>query len=159
MAELAILQKRRIEAEILGEVYQVLKTRDGKAAAREIIGAACSASAIAQGKAFAAELGQPPDLLDFADILPHWTKEDALEIEVLRSTQDHMDFNVTRCRYAETYAEIGLAEIGDLLSCNRDGDFCIGYNPQITLTRTQTIMQGAGYCDFRYRIGAGEKPD
>ncbi|MCB1440719.1 MAG: L-2-amino-thiazoline-4-carboxylic acid hydrolase, partial [Nitratireductor sp.] len=39
-----------------------------------------------------------------------------------------------------------------LLSCNRDGDFCIGYNPDIEMTRTQTIMRGASHCDFRYRM-------
>jgi len=26
-----------------------------------------------------------------------------------------------------------------------------GFGPEIKLTRTQTIMQGASHCDFRYR--------
>ena len=47
---------------------------------------------------------------------------------------------------------MGLGDIGDLLSCNRDGDFCIGYNPEMELERTQTIMKGASHCDFRYRM-------
>ena len=47
--------------------------------------------------------------------------------------------------------EMGLAEIGGLLSCGRDGTFCTGYDPRIKLERTQTIMQGASHCDFRYR--------
>ncbi len=46
---------------------------------------------------------------------------------------------------------MGLAEIGHILSCGRDGTFCTGYNPKISLERTQTIMQGASHCDFRYR--------
>jgi hypothetical protein len=50
------------------------------------------------------------------------------------------------------YREMGLSEIGHLLSCNRDGSFCEGYDDRIKLTRTQTIMQGASHCDFRYRI-------
>jgi hypothetical protein len=50
------------------------------------------------------------------------------------------------------YRDMGLGEIGHLLSCNRDGDFCIGYNPNMELTRTQTIMKGASHCDFRYRM-------
>ena len=61
------------------------------------------------------------------------------------------DFNVRRCRYAETYRAMGLGEIGDILSCNRDGAFCEGYDPRIKLTRTPTIMKGASHCDFRYR--------
>ena len=55
-----------------------------------------------------------------------------------------------RCRYAETYKAMGLGEIGHLLSCNRDGAFCEGYDPKLKLERTQTIMQGASHCDFRY---------
>lgn len=46
---------------------------------------------------------------------------------------------------------MGLGEIGHLLSCQRDGTFCEGYDPKLKLTRTQTIMQGASHCDFHYR--------
>jgi hypothetical protein len=48
------------------------------------------------------------------------------------------------------YREMGLADLGALLSCNRDGSFCDGYDPRLKLTRTQTIMGGADHCDFRY---------
>ncbi len=152
MSDGGILERRRIEAEILGEVYKVLKARHGKEEAQAVIGAACSASAIAQGKRFAEEFDHAPDLADLAAILPNWTKGGALEIEVLEEASERLDFNVTRCRYSETYAELGLAEIGHLLSCNRDGDFCIGFNPDMDLQRSQTIMQGGSYCDFRYRM-------
>ena len=76
----------------------------------------------------------------------------ALDIEVLVATPERFDYNVRRCRYAETYKAMGLGKIGHLLSCNRDAVFCQGYNPAIALKRTQTIMQGAAYCDFRYRF-------
>lgn len=157
MADISILERRRIEAEILGEVYRVILARDGQVAARDVIGATCSASAIAQGKGFSQGLPLALDLEDFAAILPNWSREDALQIDVLVATPERLEFNVTRCRYSEVYAEMGLAEIGDLLSCNRDGDFCIGYNPQIKLTRTQTIMQGASHCDFRYCMAPSEE--
>ena len=94
-------------------------------------------------------IGEKPDLRDFADILPNWTKEEALEIEVLDEAASVMNFNVTRCRYAEMYEEMGLKDIGHLLSCSRDADFCKGYNSEIKFERTQTIMKGAKYCDFR----------
>lgn len=66
-------------------------------------------------------------------------------------------FNVTRCRYAEMYRSMGLGEIGHLLSCNRDGTFIEGYDSRIKMERTQTIMQGASHCDFRYRMTEDEK--
>jgi hypothetical protein len=50
------------------------------------------------------------------------------------------------------YRAMGLGHIGHLLSCNRDGTFAEGFEPALTLGRTQTIMQGAKRCTFRYRL-------
>lgn len=152
MTTLPIIERRRIEAEILKHVYDVLKERQGEAAAREVVDAAVSRSAIEQGARFRAELGRDPNLADFADILPNWTKGGSLELEVHHAGPDRLDFDVTRCRYAEMYRDMGLGEIGHILSCNRDGEFCTGYNPAMELTRTETIMSGAKRCDFRYRL-------
>ena len=49
------------------------------------------------------------------------------------------------------YRELGLEELGYTLSCNRDGSLLAGFAPDVEFTRTQTIMQGASHCDFRYR--------
>src|SRR5882724_9585768 len=74
----------------------------------------------------------------------------SLEIEVREQSDQSFRFNVVKCRYAETYKAMGLGEIGHLLSCNRDGAFCEGYDPKLKLERSQTIMQGASHCDFKY---------
>lgn len=149
---LPIIERRRIEAEILKQVYDVLVESHGIDVARATIDTAVSRAAVAHGAKLRDELGRDPNLKDFADILPAWTANDALEIEVIAVRPDQLDFDVRRCRYAEMYRAIGVGEIGHLLSCNRDGEFCTGYNPAIKLTRTQTIMQGASHCDFRYRL-------
>jgi hypothetical protein len=150
--DIPILLRRRIEAMILKHVFDVITERSGREEAEAVIGTTCSRSAIEQGRMLAEDLGHAPDLTDFAAIQPNWTREDALQIETLEMSEEKMDFNVTRCRYAEMYMDMGLGDIGHLLSCNRDGDFCIGYNPDIEMTRTQTIMKGASHCDFRYRM-------
>nr|WP_321443867.1 L-2-amino-thiazoline-4-carboxylic acid hydrolase [uncultured Cohaesibacter sp.] len=155
MKDIPILERRRIEAMILKHVLDVITERSGREEAEAVIGETCSRSAIEQGKSLAEDLGHAPDLADFAAILPNWTKEDALQMDVLVAEKEKMEFNVTRCRYSEMYREMGLGDIGHLLSCNRDGDFCIGYNEDIELTRTQTIMQGASHCDFRYKMKKG----
>lgn len=152
MNDLPILPRRRIEALLLSHVRDVIAARSGDAEARAVIGEAVTKAAIEHGRGMAEALGHAPDLADFNDILPLWTKDGALEIDVLEATPDRLSFNVTRCRYAEMYREMGLGDIGDLLSCNRDGDFCTGYNPDMALTRTQTIMRGASHCDFRYSM-------
>lgn len=152
VTDIPILLRRRIEAMILRHVLEVISDRSGRAEAEAVIGEACSRSAIEQGQQMAEALGRTPDLTDFAAIQPNWTREDALRIDTIEASEDKLDFNVTRCRYSEMYREMGLGDIGHLLSCNRDGDFCIGYNPEMELTRTQTIMTGASHCDFRYRM-------
>lgn len=152
MKDMPILERRRIEAEILKHVHEVMEARSGTEEADAVIGAAVSRSAIDQGRGMAEALGHPPNFEDFAAILPLWTKHDALTIQALETSPDALEFNVLRCRYAEMYREMGLGRIGHLLSCNRDGDFCTGYNPKMKLTRTQTIMSGASHCDFRYRM-------
>ncbi|MEF2073680.1 L-2-amino-thiazoline-4-carboxylic acid hydrolase [Consotaella aegiceratis] len=156
---LSIIERRRIEAEILKEVYDVLIETQGVDAARRTVGEAASRSAVKQGQRFRDELGREPDLRDFADILPNWTAEDALQIEIHETAADRLSFDVVRCRYAEMYRAMGLGAIGHLLSCNRDGQFCVGYNPKMSLERTQTIMQGASHCDFRYSLAEGEPAD
>jgi hypothetical protein len=84
-----------------------------------------------------------------------WQQDGALEIEFVARTPTRLEFDVTRCRYAEMYRELGLADLGALLSCNRDGEFCAGYNPAIAFSRPHTLMEGASRCDFRYRLEAG----
>ena len=81
----------------------------------------------------------------------------ALEIEMLRQDEDHLDFNVTRCRFAEMYRAMGLEDLGSSLSCCRDFTLVEGFNPALRLVRTQTLMEGASHCDFRFRR-EGERP-
>jgi hypothetical protein len=159
ITDIPILLRRRIEAMILRHVLEVITDRHDRAEAEAVIGETCSRSAIEQGRQMAEALGRTPDLTDFAAIQPNWTREDALRIDTIEASPEKLDFNVTRCRYSEMYHEMGLGDIGHLLSCNRDGDFCIGYNPEMQLTRSQTIMSGASHCDFRYRMKDGPVKD
>jgi len=150
---LGILEQRRIEAAFAKGVYEEMKAELGEARAKAIL----SRAVVKMAKATAAEMareapGGEPSLAHFIALQPLWTKGDALRIETLRQDERHYDFNVTRCRYAEMYLEMGLADLGAVLSCNRDGAFCEGYHPKLRLERTQTIMGGASHCDFRYRM-------
>jgi regulator of protease activity HflC (stomatin/prohibitin superfamily) len=149
--ELGILARRKIEAAIIAPIYDELRRAIGEDEARNILRRALRRAAIEAGTEFASRAEGEADLESFKGILPLWTKDDALTIEVIDDAPGVFDFNVKRCRYAEAYRAMGLGDIGDILSCNRDGAFCEGYDPRIKLTRTQTIMGGASHCDFRYR--------
>ncbi|MBV9251515.1 MAG: L-2-amino-thiazoline-4-carboxylic acid hydrolase, partial [Acetobacteraceae bacterium] len=75
----------------------------------------------------------------------------ALDYRVIEQSRDAFAFDVTGCRYAEFYKELGKPEAGFLLVCTADLATAEGFDQNIELTRTQTIMQGASHCDFRYR--------
>ena len=150
-SELGILARRRIEAAIIAPIYNEMREALGEEKARDILRRAIRRAAIDAGTEMASRADGEANLESFKAILPLWTKDDALTIEVIDDKPGVLEFNVRRCRYAETYRAMGLGEIGDILSCNRDGAFCEGYDPRIKLTRTQTIMGGASHCDFRYR--------
>ncbi len=147
---LSMIEKRRIEAEILKHVYDQLKESHGIEVARSTIGEAVRRSALEQASRFAAQSPKGTSLQGFIDMQPLWTAEGALTVEEVGRSENSYAFNVVRCRYSEMYKAMGLGEIGDLLSCQRDGTFCEGYDPKLKLERTQTIMKGASHCDFRF---------
>ena len=147
---LAMLEKRRIEAAILKHVYDTLKASHGVEVAKGTIAQSVRRSAIEQAGQFAAAVGGKTSMQTFIERQELWTRGGALEREVLEQSDTKYRFNVTRCKYAEMYRAMGLGEIGHLLSCQRDGTFCEGYDTRLRLKRTQTIMQGASHCDFDY---------
>ena len=151
MSELPIIELRRIEANIIKPIYEEMAAELGEEKARRILGSAIRKAAIEQGRTLAAASGEPTGIAGFAKLLERWTANDALRIEVLEQDDERFDFNVVRCRYSEMYREMGLGDIGALLSCNRDGAFCEGYDERLELSRPQTIMSGASHCNFRYR--------
>ena len=147
--EMSVLDRRRIEAGVLGPVFKAFAREIGEERAREIIGRTIVEIAKEQGKALA-ERFDDNDLRTFAKAKEPWTRNRAIETETIEEDEEHYSFNVVRCRYAEMYKELGIPEMGFLLSCGRDFAMSQGFNPEIKLARTQTIMQGASHCDFRY---------
>ena len=150
-AALPMLERRRIEAAILKHVYDTLKQSHGEDVARRTLADAVRRSSIEQAAELAAKVDGKTSMQTFIDRQAQWRAGDALTVEVKEQTDTSYVYNVTRCRYAEMYREMGLGEIGHLLSCQRDATFCEGYDKRLKLTRTQTIMQGASHCNFDYK--------
>ncbi len=89
------------------------------------------------------------DLEQLAEGTGFFAAGDALDYEILESSPERFDMNVTRCGYAAMMEEFGAREVGHLLICNLDFEMAARMGTE--LTRTQTCMQGAARCDFRYR--------
>ena len=78
---------------------------------------------------------------------------DAVDIEFLKQEPTAMEFNITGCRFAQFFRELGEPELGFALLCAMDNTAAeeIGAG-EVQFTRTGTIMQGADHCDFRYAL-------
>lgn len=155
MTEIPVLTKRKLQAQVIGPIYAEMVEQLGESKASSILDMAIRKAAIAEGKEFARKApGGVTSMADFIRLYELWTADGALEVTVLEANDKVFNFDVTRCKYAETYKEMGLGKVGHLMSCNRDGTFCQGYDPKIKLERAQTIMGGASCCTFRYRYNA-----
>ena len=149
-AKLGVLTRREVEARILIPVINALGDAFGRDEVLAIVRDTIVKIAREQGAALSQQMGGD-SLKNFVDSLAYWTQDQALEIDLIEESDDLLSFNVTRCRYAELYESLGIREIGTSFSCTRDFALIEGFNPDISLERTQTIMEGAEYCDFRYR--------
>ncbi|HZU36154.1 MAG TPA: L-2-amino-thiazoline-4-carboxylic acid hydrolase [Gemmataceae bacterium] len=147
----SLLKQREIEARIVGPIYRAFAKEIGEERARAIIAGVIRELAHESGCDAARRVGGN-DIAHFAQAKERWQQDDALTIQTLRQDEQHLNFNVTRCRYAEMYMALGLPELGGVLSCGRDGAMGEGFNPELKLRRTQTIMEGASHCDFRYTL-------
>ncbi|MHC1710837.1 MAG: L-2-amino-thiazoline-4-carboxylic acid hydrolase [Solidesulfovibrio sp.] len=148
---ITLLEKRRIEAAMLAEVYAVLLERFGRETALTVVEDTVIKAAFDAGKAFAATAPDGPSLAHFATVTELWRRGGALVIENERPGQESISFDVTRCRYAESYREMGLPEeLATRVSCLRDGAFMAGYSPHLLLTRPETIASGSNRCPFTF---------
>ena len=146
-----VLTRREIEARIVAPLLDALGEEFGRERVLEVAREVIVNVARKQGVQVAESMGGHT-LDHFAASMEAWKKGDAIEMEVLSKSERVFAFNITRCRYAEMYAELGISELGVLLSCNRDFALIEGFNADITLTRTQTIMDGESHCDFRFEL-------
>jgi predicted ArsR family transcriptional regulator len=146
---ISILDRRKIEAQIAGPLIKAFIEEIGedKAVVRSVIGKLARQS----GMDLANALGGNT-MADLARGLTAWAKGDAYEMEGTTLSATEYVYNITRCRYAEMYKAIGMADLGVILSCGRDFELISGFNPKMKLTRTKTIMEGCDCCDFRIKL-------
>jgi predicted ArsR family transcriptional regulator len=147
--EIGVLRRREIEARILAPVIDALGAEFGRDRVLAVVRDVIVRVAREQGRALAGRMGGD-SLADFARALEDWQRDDAYRMDVLEQSAERFAFNVTKCRYAEMYRALGIPDLGALLSCNRDFALIQGFNADVELRRTQTIMEGASHCDFRF---------
>jgi len=151
MADPTVLEQFKIQAQVLVPLLKAFQEELGEERANAIARKGLASWAYKMGQQVGAQ-GTGTAAEKMAAILPVFSAGDAHDIEVLNQSAAAFEFNVTRCRYAQFYQELGEPELGFLFVCSQDFPLTEGFSPDLELTRTQTIMQGASHCDFRWRM-------
>ena len=157
--DVPLIERAKIQAQILVPLLKALKTELGEARANDLVRKALGDHFRRLGETVWKRRGEHGMGEKMAASFGISAAGGALDYDVLAKTADAFDVNVTGCRYAEFYRELGAPELGFLLVCSSDFPFAEGFGGEVELTRTQTIMQGAGHCDFRYRLKQAAKAE
>jgi hypothetical protein len=147
----SVIEQAKIQAQVLVPLVKALQAELGEARANALVRAALSDTYRRHGEAFWRAKNEKNLGKTVASAFATYARDDALDYRVIEQSPDAFAFDVTKCRYAEFYKELGEPELGFLLVCTADFATAEGFGPDVTLARTQTIMQGASHCDFRYR--------
>jgi predicted ArsR family transcriptional regulator len=150
---LSLLDKTRIQAQVLVPVLRALRAELGRDKADAIVKQALRG----WSKQLFAAIG------DGVDGSPrrkwaamHTAMADVTErdvtVDMRRHDKEALEFDVTQCRFAEFFRALGEPELGALLICETDFDIAAAGESDVTFTRGQTIMQGAPRCTFRYKF-------
>jgi hypothetical protein len=155
--DIPLIEQVKIQAQVLVPLVKALQAELGEERANAIVRKALEDLYRKYGEKWwrtqgARNLGEK-----VASAFEMFAAGDALEYEVVKKTPEAFEVNVTECRYAKFYNKIGAPELGFLLTCSADFSHAEGFGANVQLTRTQTIMQGASHCDFRYALKKNEK--
>ena len=153
--EIPILLRREIEARIAGPLIEAFMKEFGREKTIAVASDVILKLAEESGAALAQRCGGN-SLDHLSKGTGQWSAGGALKRDVLEQTDTEYNYNIVSCKYADMYKQLGLAEMGFIFSCGRDGKMFGGFNPDIKFERTQTIMEGAEYCDFRLSLNKGE---
>jgi hypothetical protein len=147
----SVLEQAKIQAQVLVPLVKALQDELGTERANTLVRKILGDLYRGYGEQFWRTKNEKNLGKALASAFATYARDDALHYRVVEQSQDAYAINVTRCRYAEFYKELGEPELGFLMVCT--GDFAIaeGFGADVELARTQTIMQGASHCDFRYR--------
>jgi hypothetical protein len=155
--DIPLIEQVKIQAQVLVPLVKALQAELGEERANAIVRKSLAEWFRKAGDLWWRSQGTRGFGEKMAATFDRFAAAGALDYEVIRQTPDAFEVNVTGCRYAKFYKEIGAPELGFLLTCSADFAMTEGFGDGVRLTRTQTIMQGASHCDFRYALQRSEK--
>ena len=148
---LSLLDKTRIQAQVMVPVLRALRAGLGKERADAIVTQALRdwSKQLFAGIAQGIEGGPRRKWKAIQDVFGEVSGRE-VAFDILRHDKEALDIDVTRCRFADFFRALGEPELGALLICAADFDIAAAGEGEVSLEREQTIMQGAPSCTFRY---------
>ena len=151
--KLSLLDKTRVQAQVLVPVLRALRAALGKEKADAIVKEALRGwsrdlfAAIGDGVEGSPRRKWAAMHTAMADI----TERD-VAVEMRRKDKEALEFDITQCRFADFFRALGEPELGAILICETDFDIAAAGGVEVSFTREQTIMKGAPSCTFRYKF-------
>ena len=145
-----LIEQVKIQAQVLVPLVRALQSELGEERANALVRKAIGPIYRRYGEAWWEQAAG-----DFGQVLStsfrRFASGEALDYRVVEQTPETFAVDVTGCRYAKFYQELGEPELGFLLTCGADFSLADGF-AGVELKRTRTIMQGADHCDFRFKL-------
>ena len=150
---ISLLDKTRIQAQVLVPVLRALRAELGKDQADAIVRQALRDWSKALFGAIGEAIeGSPRRKWATLQGALNEVSAREVEFEIKRHDEEALDIDVTRCRFAEFFRALDEPELGALLICETDVDIASAGGDEVSLERAQTIMHGAPSCTFRYKF-------
>lgn len=148
--DIPVIEQVKIQARVLIPLVKALRAELGEERANDLVRKALGETFRKLGENYWQARRETDLGKNMAGLWERFAAGDALDYHVLRQSPDAFDIDITGCRYAQFYQALGEPELGFLMVCSQDSSMARGFGPDIELKLTQTIMQGANHCDFRY---------
>jgi len=150
---ISLLEKVRIQAQVLLPVMRAMRGEMGREKADALVRDALRE----WSKQLFADIGSGIEgspgrkFAKMNGALAEVTERE-VTFDMHRDDREAREFDITSCRFAEFFHALGEPELGALLICHVDADIADAGGDAVSFRRTQTLMQGAPCCDFRYRF-------
>src|SRR6202043_3633661 len=150
-----VIEQAKIQAQVLVPLVKALQAELGKERANALVRKALGDVYRRLGEQWwraneSTHVGE-----NMALAFASFAKGDAVEYSVRAQSQDTYEIDVTECRYAQFYEELGEPELGFLLVCSLDFPFAEGFGPQNKPPPHQTHQGGPP--PLRFSLQAAER--
>ena len=151
--DITMLDKVKIQAQVLVPVMRALRAELGRDKADALVKGALRdwSKAIFAGIGKDIEGSPYRKFATMNTALADVTMQE-VSFDMHRRNKEALEFDITSCRFAEFFRALGEPELGALLICHVDADIADAGDGEVSFSRTQTLMQGAACCNFRYKF-------